>query len=87
MSQSLNWQEVTVIVAEGLNAVRPKCKSLKEIQSYQSPRCASPMRWTLIREQLSHVILCSFSVGFRDNISLVQSSLLLFRKEYRVTAL
>ena len=32
MSQSLNWQEVTVIVAEGLNAVRPKCKSLKKIQ-------------------------------------------------------
>ena len=26
------WEQVTVIVAEGLNAVRPKCKSLKEIQ-------------------------------------------------------
>ena len=34
MSQSINWQEVTAIVAEGLNAVRPKCKSLKEIQKF-----------------------------------------------------
>lgn len=33
MSQSANWQEVTAIVAEGVNAVRPKCKSLREIQN------------------------------------------------------